>query len=90
MSEVTIHVDDELLFRLIAGRRPLVYPDTLTRVSYESGVSVLHGGAVWAIGLHHGVEAFELGDGTIVAAADVDLESCVVNPKEPHQHGAGS
>lgn len=81
MTEIiTIGIDDEMLFRLQEGRRPLVYADTVTRVSYEIGVNVLHIGTVWALGYLDDVEAVELDDGTIVAIGDIDVESVVVNP----------
>ena len=79
---ITIRIDDEVLFRLREGRRPQVYPDAVTRVSYEIGVSVPHIGTVWALGELDGVEALELDDGTVVAAADIDPESVVVNGPE--------
>lgn len=79
-NTITIRVEDELLFRLHEGRHPLVYPDTVTRVSYEAGISVLHLGIVWGIGDLDGTEALELDDGTVVAAADIDPDSVMVNP----------
>jgi hypothetical protein len=79
---ITIRIDDEVLFRLHEGRRPLAYPDMVTRVSYDMGVNVLHVGTVWALGFADEAEAFELDDGTLVAVADVDPESIVVNPTE--------
>ncbi|MEZ0141045.1 hypothetical protein AB1285_04325 [Microbacterium sp. NRRL B-14842] len=82
MSEatITIRVDDEVLFRLREGCRPLVYPDMISRVSYDTGMNVLHAGTVWAIGELEGVMALELDDSTIVAADDIDPDSVVVNP----------
>jgi hypothetical protein len=77
---ITIRVDDELLFRLYEGRRPLVYSDMIARVSYETGVNVLHVGTVWAVGYMGDVNALELDDSTIVAIADIDPDSVVVNP----------
>ena len=77
---ITIRIDDEVLFRLRDGRRPLVYPDLVARVSYETGVNVLHIGTVWAVRELHGVEALELDDSTVVAVADIDPESIVVSP----------
>jgi hypothetical protein len=76
---ITIHVDDEVLFRLREGAHPLVYPDTITRVSYEIGVDVLHTGAVWAAGYLDDVEVLELDDTTVVAIADIDPDSFVIN-----------
>ena len=80
---VLIGMDDRVLFRLLEGRRPLVYPDTVTRVSYEIGINVLHTGTVWAVGYAGDAEAFELDDGTIIAVDDVDAVSLVVTPSEP-------
>lgn len=77
---ITIRIDDEVLFRLHEGRCPLVYPDMVTRVSYETGVNVLHIGTVWAVGELDGVEALELDDCTVVAVADIDPDSVVVSP----------
>lgn len=77
---ITIRVDDEVLFRLREGCRPLVYPDMITRISYDTGISVLHMGTVWGIGELDGVMALELEDSTIVAADDVDPDSLIVNP----------
>jgi hypothetical protein len=68
-----------VLFRLREGTRPLVYPDTITRVSYEIGVDVLHTGAIWAAGYLKDVEVLELDDTTVVAIADIDPDSFVVN-----------
>ena len=79
---ISIRVDDEVLFRLHEGRRPLAYSDMVTRVSYDMGVNVVHVGTVWALGFVDDVEAFELDDGTLVAVADVDPTSIVVNPTE--------
>jgi hypothetical protein len=78
-STITIRIDDEVVFRLHKGRRPHVYPDTVTRVSYEIGVSVLHIGTVWALGYLDEAEALELDDGTVVVVADIDPESFVFN-----------
>jgi hypothetical protein len=75
----TIRVDDEVLFRLSEGRIPLVYSDTVARVSYATGVNVLHTGTVWAFGEFEGIEALELDDGTVVALADIDSDSVIVN-----------
>jgi len=81
MTEViTIHVEDNVLFRLHVGRRPLVYPDAVVRISYEIGVDVLHTGTIWDLGYLDGVEALELDDGTCVAIADIDPDSFVLNP----------
>jgi hypothetical protein len=77
---ITIRIGDEVLFRLHEGRRPLVYPDMVTRVSYETGVNVLHIGTVGAVGELDGVGALELDDSTLVAVADIDPDSVVVNP----------
>lgn len=72
---VGVSLDDQVLFRLREGRCPVVSPDTVTRVSYELGISVIHTGTVWALGYVDGEEALELDDGTIVLAADIDPES---------------
>ncbi|RII93286.1 hypothetical protein [Clavibacter californiensis] len=76
---ITIHVDDEVLFRLREGRHPLVYSDTVARVSYDMGIGVLHMGTLWNFGLVDGAEAIELDDGTVVAVADIDPKSLAVN-----------
>lgn len=89
MTEViTIHVDDEVLFRLHEGRRPLVYADTVISVSYDIGISVLHTGTVWRLGYLDGVEALELDDGTCVAIADIDPDSFVLSPTAGLQEGS--
>lgn len=77
---IIIRIDDEALFRLHAGRRPLAYPDMIARVSYETGVNVLHAGTVWGIGDLGGVRVLQLEDGTTVASDDIDPDSVVVNP----------
>ncbi|MBM7025043.1 hypothetical protein [Clavibacter zhangzhiyongii] len=79
---ITIHVDDVVLFRLREGRHPLVYSDTLARVSYDMDVGVLHMGTLWNFGLVGDVEAIELDDGTVVALADIDPKSLAVNPAQ--------
>lgn len=79
-SRTVICHGDEILFRLRDGRRPLVYPDTTARVSYDIGVNVLHIGTVEGIGTRDGIEACALNDGTIVAIADIDPDSMIVNP----------
>jgi len=79
---ITVAVDDEVLFKLHAGRRPLVYPDTLVRISYETGIDVLHVGTIWAIGELDGTPALELDDGTVVAIADIDPDSTALNPTQ--------
>lgn len=86
---ITIHVDDEVLFRMREGRHPLVYSDTITRVSYEIGVDVLHTGAVWAVGYLDNVEVLELDDTTVVAIADIDPDSFVIN-REAYARDADS
>lgn len=80
---ITIRLDDEVLFRLHNGCHPLAYPDTIVRVSYDTGVNVLHIGTIWAIGELDGVEAIELEDGTVLAIADIDPDSFVLNPTAP-------
>ena len=79
-SQTVIRHGDEVLFRLRDGRRPLVYSDSISRVSYDMGVNVLHIGTVDGIGTLDGIEALELGDGTIVDIADIDPDSMIVNP----------
>ena len=81
-STITVRVDDDIVFRLREGRRPLVYPDSITRVSYESGIGVIHTGTVWRFGEAGGVKAVELDDGTVVAVADIDPESVSVEPPD--------
>lgn len=76
---LTIHQGDEIFFRLREGRRPVIYPDTVVRVSYEIGVNVMHTGTVWALGYIGSTEALELDDGTVVLVADIDPESVAVN-----------
>lgn len=75
---IPIALDDQLLFRLREGRHPVVYPDTITRVSYEMGLNVIHTGVVWALGYVDDDEALELDDGTIVLATDIDPNSLIV------------
>jgi hypothetical protein len=87
---ITIYTDDEVLFRLREGRRPLVYSDTMARVSYETGISVMHMGTVWAVREVDGVEAFELDDGTVVAVADVDPASVAISPTAAPQQMPGA
>lgn len=77
---ITIRIDDEVLFRLREGRRPLVCPDMVVRTSYETGIDIVHIGTVWAVGELDGIEVLELDDSTVVAAADIDPDSVVVNP----------
>lgn len=77
-EEVAVRVDDEVVFRLHEGRRPLVYPDTVTRVAYETGFSVTHAGTVWAIGLVNDVQVLELDDSTVVVGTDIDFSTVVV------------
>ena len=79
-GQTVIRNGDEVLFRLRDGQRPLVYPDTTARVSYDMGVNVLHIGTVKRIGTLDGIEACALNDGTIVAIADIDPDSMIVNP----------
>lgn len=79
-QQVTIHVDDAVLFRLREGALPLVYCDTVARAAYDVGMGVLHVGTLWSFGLVDGVEAIELDDGTVVALADIDPDSLVVTP----------
>lgn len=79
-TTITLRIDDEVLFRLYDGRQPLVFSDTVARVSYDTGVSVLHIGTVWAFGYVNGAEALELDDSTVVAVADIDPASVVISP----------
>lgn len=78
-EERSVHVGDDILFSLLAGRLPLAYPDMMTRVSYEVGVGVIHIGTVWVLGtLEDGTKALELEDGTLVAIDDIDLDTIVI------------
>jgi len=82
-DDLTVREGDEILFRLQEGRLPLTYPDVVTRISYETGVGVIHTGIVWALGyLDDGVAALELEDGTLVAIEDIDLESVGITHRE--------
>jgi hypothetical protein len=79
-TTITLRIDDEVMFRLRKGRQPLVFPDTVARVSYDMGVGVIHMGVLWALGHVDGVEAIELDDGTVVAVADIEPDSVVISP----------
>lgn len=76
---IIIALDDQVVFRLREGRSPVVYSDTITRVSYEIGINVIHTGTVWALGYVDNDEALELDDSTVVLLADIDPESFVLN-----------
>lgn len=79
-GHITVSVGDDILFRLYEGARPLACPDTITRVSYEIDISVIHIGTVWVLGYFNDVEALELEDGTVVAVEDIDPRSVVITP----------
>jgi hypothetical protein len=86
-DHVTVSVGDDVLFRLHEGTQPLACPDTITRVSYEVGISVIHIGTVWVLGYYNDVEALELEDGTVVALEDIDPRSVVVTPAADTDEG---
>lgn len=78
-EERAVRVGDDILLRLQEGRRPIEYPDTQTRIAYQSGEAVEHAGTVWAMGyLDADTAALELEDGTLVAIDDIDLQSIVI------------
>lgn len=77
--EITVRPEDKVVFRLDEGCRPLVYPDLVTRVAYETGFSVTHAGTVWSIHMLDDVPVLELDDSTVVVGADIDVSTLTVN-----------
>lgn len=82
-DHLAIHHSDVILFSLYDGRRPLECADSIARVSYDTGVNVIHMGTVEGIGYYGGPDgtpALALDDGTIVAIEDINVETVSVNP----------